>query len=90
MHQIGRLIGVLTEGLECMLFNDLDELVPAGVLKMGGLRGDIIDFAVLDFGGTVLEPKNRMVVHIETMSKHKVCSLEKLISDLTVCLDCPD
>lgn len=72
MYQIGKLVGVLTDCLECALFNSLEDLVPAGILQLGNFRGDIKDFAVLDFDGTVLNPKSRMVVHVESGAKDKV------------------
>lgn len=72
VHKIGKLVGVLTHALECIFFNSLEDLVPAGVLRLDGFRGEIIDFAILDFDGTVLHKNNRMVVHIDNGNKHKV------------------
>jgi hypothetical protein len=71
VHQIGKLVGVLTEGLECILFNSLEDLAPVGSLQLGGFRGNIVDFAILDFDTTVLNPTNRMIVHIDGLT-HKV------------------
>lgn len=73
VHKIGKLIGVFTQCLECVLFNSLEDFVPAGILQLGGFRADVQDFVVLDFDGTVLNPTNRMVVHVNSGSKDKVC-----------------
>jgi hypothetical protein len=50
----------------------LEDLIPAGTLQMGSFRGDIKNFAILDFDGTVLNSKSRMVLHIDNGSKDKV------------------
>jgi hypothetical protein len=70
VHQIGELIGVLTEDLECILFNSLEYLVPAGTLKLGGFRGNIVDFAILD--SSVPSPSSRMILHVFDGEKHEV------------------
>jgi hypothetical protein len=78
IHQIGKLTGALTESLECVLFNRLQDLVPVGTLQLGNFRGDILDFAVLDFDGTVLNTNSRMIIHTNNGSKDKVTKLFKI------------
>lgn len=73
VHRIGKLVGVLTDGLECVLFNGLEDLVSVGALQLGGFRGNIVDFAVLDFDTTVLNPSNRMIIHIEGVKNRVSC-----------------
>ena len=72
VHRIGKLVGVLTQCLECVLFNSLEDLVPAGVFDLGKFKGDIQDFVILDFDGSVLNATGRMVIHINNGMKDKV------------------
>jgi hypothetical protein len=90
IHRIGNLVGALTDCLEVVLFNNLEDLASIGTLQLGSVKGAVLDFAVLDFDGTQLSPMNRMIVHVDTGSKNKILLTDVLGTKIVFEFECAE
>ncbi|KAI6199909.1 Protein ROD-1 [Aphelenchoides besseyi] len=72
VRSIGKLTAVLLESLDCLLFSEFESLISCGTIRLGKFKGDVIDFTVLDFDGSFLQPTLRLVLHVNDGRQDKI------------------